>query len=189
MSAISYDDIRYFLAVASKGTTLSAGRELKVSQSTVSRRIAALEEALGVELFDKRRDGYCINETGQRLLTSARAAHEAFEAFAREGEAEARAVDGVVRLTTNEMIAAIFLPDLATGLRRHHPNIGLEVDTTDQQRDLGNGEADVAIRACSRPTAGDLVGRKIADDHWGFYCSADYASRHGVPRDVSPSYS
>ena len=57
---LDWNDLRYFLAVARKGSTLAAGRNLRVSQTTVARRVAALEEALGVRLFDKRQAGYAF---------------------------------------------------------------------------------------------------------------------------------
>lgn len=78
---MNFDDLRFMLAVAETGTTLAAARLLRVSQSTVSRRIVALEEALGIELFDKRRTGYVLTEAGSRLLAPAEMVRQSVDAF------------------------------------------------------------------------------------------------------------
>jgi len=65
---LDWNDLRYFLAVAREGSTLAAGRALRVSQTTVARRIAALEESLGFPLFDKRQAGYKLTPVGEELL-------------------------------------------------------------------------------------------------------------------------
>ena len=68
---LDWNDLRYFLAVAREGSTLAAGRELRVSQTTVARRIAALEAALGFPLFEKRQAGYALTPAGEELLERA----------------------------------------------------------------------------------------------------------------------
>ena len=65
---LDWNDLRYFLAVARDGSTLAAARALRVSQTTVARRIAALEEAIGIHLFEKRQAGYSLTPVGQGLL-------------------------------------------------------------------------------------------------------------------------
>lgn len=182
MAEPCYDDLRHFLAVAESGTTLSAGRRLKVSQSTVARRIGALEAALGVLLFDKRRDGYALTEAGQALLAPAREAERAMQAFLHAALAYRRALEGTVRLTTNEAMAARFMPALVRELRALHPAIRIELATADRRLDLAAGEADIALRAGGRPTEAGLFGRKIADDRWSLYCSPASAAQRGIPR-------
>jgi DNA-binding transcriptional LysR family regulator len=184
MAEPCYDDLRHFLAVAETGTTLAAGRRLKVSQSTVSRRIAALEAATGLELFHKGREGYVLTEAGRVLLDPAREADRAIRAFFDGALAQRRQLSGTVRLTTNEAFASRFMPDLVRKLKAAHPGIRIELATSDRRLDLSRGEADIALRAGSRPTEAGLHGRKIADDRWSLYCSRAYAARHGIPRHV-----
>ena len=69
---MDWNDLRYFLAVADHGSTLAASRSLRVSQTTVARRIAALEQSLGHLLFDKRQAGYALTPDGTALLDRAR---------------------------------------------------------------------------------------------------------------------
>ncbi|NKN36245.1 LysR family transcriptional regulator [Agrobacterium sp. a22-2] len=178
------DDLRFLLSVAETGSTLSASRVLKVSQSTVSRRIAALEADLGVQLFDKRRTGYVLTAAGTALIAPADAVRQAVDAFSSAVSSLSRETSEAVRFTTNEVLAALVLPELTRRLRQSHPGIRLEVDTSNLLRDLAKGEADVALRAAPAPTDPGLVGVKLVEDHWSLYCSRDYGSRNGVPKNV-----
>lgn len=181
---LNFDDLRYMLAVAETGTTLAASKLLRVSQSTVSRRIAALEDALQVELFDKRRTGYFLTEAGALLLAPAEAVRHAVDAFSGAVESLSREISGTVRFTTNEVLGAFVLPRLIERLQQRHPGVKLEVDTTNVLRDLTGGEADVALRASPAPTQAGLVGVRLIEDYWSLYCSRSYSLRHGVPRRV-----
>jgi DNA-binding transcriptional LysR family regulator len=99
-----WNDIRYVLEVWRAGSTLAAARVLKVSQSTVMRRIAALEEELSVELFDKRRTGYSPTESLKALLPSLEAVEAAHLAFEHDTDALGRDVSGTVTVTASELI-------------------------------------------------------------------------------------
>lgn len=182
---MDWNDVRHFLAVARTGTTLAAARDLRVSQSTVARRIAALEAALSLTLFDKRPAGYALTEAGQALLAEAGAVEAAATAFADRAAARQRVLSGTVRLTTNEVLAGAFLMQAMRDFRATYPGIRLEIVTADRHLDLESGEADVALRAAAAPTQPGLVGRRIAKDSWSVYCSRAYAERHGVPGRVA----
>src|SRR4029453_6914998 len=93
---LDWNDIKYFLSVAEEGSTLAAGRHLRVSQTTVARRIAALEEALGLQLFDKRQAGYVLTPAGEGLVDRARQVEAASEGFAEASAALARDTSGAV---------------------------------------------------------------------------------------------
>ena len=77
-----WNDLRYFLAVAREGSTLAAGRSLRVSQTTVARRIAALERALGFPIFEKRQAGYVLTPAGEELLERAQQVETSANHFA-----------------------------------------------------------------------------------------------------------
>jgi len=176
-----WNDFKYFLAVARSGTTLGASRTLQVSQSTVSRRIAALEADFGLELFDKRPSGYVLTEAGEALLESAEGV-EAAAAVAKAGvDALKRGLTGSVSFTTNQVLGNLFLMQAIRDFRAAYPSLRLEFVATDNYLDLRKGEADVALRAGWRPTEPDLVGRCVAKDIWSVYCSRDYAAAHGKP--------
>jgi DNA-binding transcriptional LysR family regulator len=178
---LDWNDIRYFIAVADHGSTLAAGRALRTSQTTVARRIAALEGATGFPLFDRRQAGYLPTPAGSALLERARAVEFAAAGFEEAAAAAARESSGTVRLTTEDIFAHALLSPILVELHELHPEIRIELDNSRSIRDLGAGEADIALRSTSRPPPAGVVGRRICDDDWTFYCSRDYAARHGVP--------
>ena len=182
---MDWNDLRYFLAVARDGSTLAAARVLRVSQTTVARRIAALEEALGFPLFEKRQAGYALTPAGQDLLKRAEGVETAANAFSEAAAAQSRDVTGIVKITTEEVYAITILAPLLRELHETHAEIVIELDTSQQVRDLGAGEADISLRSTKNSTqlSAGLVGRQLCIDDWALYCSRDYASRHGVPKN------
>ncbi|MGJ8537936.1 MAG: LysR family transcriptional regulator [Parasphingopyxis sp.] len=179
-----WNDLRYFLAVAETGSTLGAGKKLRVSQTTAARRIAALERELGLSLFERSPAGYALTPVGTALLERARRVGEAAAEFADAAAAQVRDISGTVKLTTIDIFAETILAPILNKLRKDFPTIRIEIDTSMETRDLAAGEADIAIRRSSSPKGGGLVGRRIADDHWTVYCSRSYADAHGVPRSI-----
>ncbi|HEU4499373.1 MAG TPA: LysR family transcriptional regulator, partial [Sphingomicrobium sp.] len=177
-----WNDLRYFLAVADEGSTLAAGRALRVSQTTVARRIASLEEALGLTLFEKRQAGYVLTPAGEGLIERAKQVEAATEGFAEASAALARDSSGMVRITTQEIFANTLLGPILRELHELHPEIVIEIDTQQELLDLGAGEADVALRSTAGEAPAGTVGRSLCIDDWTLYCSRDYAERHGVPR-------
>jgi DNA-binding transcriptional LysR family regulator len=179
---LDWNDLRYFLAVADQGSTLAAAKALRVSQTTVARRIFALEEALGVTLFDKRQAGYVLTPAGDGLIDRARQVEVATEGFAEASAALARDTSGMVRITTQEIFANTLLGPILKELHDRHPEILIEIDTQQDLLDLGAGEADIALRSTAGEAPAGTVGRSLCIDDWTLYCSRDYADRHGVPR-------
>ena len=183
---LDWNDLRYFLAVAREGSTLAAGRALRVSQTTVARRVAALEQDLGVPLFEKRQAGYSLTPTGQELLERAVQVESSATSFADAAAAQSRNLHGTVKLTTEEVYAITLLAPILRELHERHPEILIELDTSQNVRDLGAGEADISLRSTKgggQPAG--LVGRQLCIDDWTLYCSRDYAARHGVPGTIA----
>ena len=183
---LDWNDLRYFLAVANDGSTLAAGRSLRVSQTTVARRIAALETALGFPLFDKRQAGYALTPLGRSLLDRGEQVSSAAQAFEEAAGAQSRQLSGSVKITTEEVYATTVLAPILRELHERHPEIMIELDTSQTVRDLGAGEADISLRStkgAGQPAG--LVGRQLCVDDWALYCSRDYAARHGVPRNLA----
>jgi len=182
---MDWNDLRYFLAVAREGSTLRAGRILRTSPTTVARRIAALEEAVGVPLFDKRQAGYLITPAGEELLARAQQVEASAQGFFEAASAHARDKGGAVKLSMEEIFATALIAPWLRELHELHPEIHIEMDTSAGLRDLGAGEADVALRSTSKSQPAGVVGRRICDDDWTFYCSREYGDKHGVPETVA----
>lgn len=182
---MDWEDVKHFLEVAASSSTLAASRRLKVSQTTVARRVAALERALGVRLFDRRSTGYTLTVDGAVLLPHAREIADAMRGFAERASSAVRNTGGVVRVTVVETLAVTLLPPILRDLAAAHPNISIELDTSSEPRDLAAGAADIAIRVSRAPSGPGLIGRRIADDPWTLYCSRSYAAAHGHPTNIA----
>ena len=180
-----WNDMRHFLAVARAGSTLAAAETLKVNQTTVARRIAALEQALGARLFDRAQSGYRLTELGWELLPAAERLETEAATVKRLVEQRSRRLAGTVRVTTNETIANLFLTPSLAEFAALYPDIRVEVVVDARYLDLGRGEADVALRASEHPGSGPIVVRKLRHLPWAVYASRDYVARNGCPADVS----
>jgi DNA-binding transcriptional LysR family regulator len=182
---MDWNDLKYCAHVAREGSTLAAARVLDTSQTTVMRRVAALEQALGFELFEKRRAGYVPTEALRALLPKIEAIEAAHAAFEHEAAHTGRSLRGTVRLTASELLVSQFLSSALVAFSIEYPDIRIELFTSDRFLDLARGEADIAVRAGDPPTEPSLFGRCIvSSDSWHICCSRAYAEQHGVPRSA-----
>ncbi|HEX8842038.1 MAG TPA: LysR family transcriptional regulator [Sphingomicrobium sp.] len=181
---LDWNDLRYFLAVAREGSTLAAGRALRTSQTTVARRIAALERALGFPLFEKRQAGYALTPAGEELVERATKVEASARAFTEAAAAHGRDLRGTVRVTSEDIYMNNLVSPLLRDLHELHPEIMIELDAGQEMRDLGEGEADIALRSSSKHQPTGLVGRQLGKDDWTLYCSRSYAERHGAPTSI-----
>ncbi|HEY5721713.1 MAG TPA: LysR family transcriptional regulator [Allosphingosinicella sp.] len=180
-----WNDLRHFLAVARTGSTLGAARETGTSQPTVVRRIAALEQAVGACLFERRRTGYALTDIGREILPQAEMVEREADALGETLEAHRRRHAGRVRITCPESIANILVTPAVVTLRRTHPNVQVQLLIEDRYLDLTRGEADMAIRATTRPMeSSDLIAKKLTDAPWAAYCSRTYAEQVGPPSGI-----
>ena len=175
-----WNDLRHFLAVARSGSLGAAARSLEVSQSTVQRRLAALEKELGRALVMRGPHGYSLTSDGQRLLAHA----EHVEAAANAVQRNAASIDDVSGHVRVASLVTIGQRILKSGLlerfQAKYPAITIEMVLGQGLADLAKGEADIAIRG-GGPASNDLVGRKIAELPWGAYASRAFIKRNGQP--------
>ena len=178
-----WDDLQYVLAVARTGSALAAARRLGVNQTTVLRRLDALEAAVGAPLFQRRRSGQTLTPAGQLAAETAERMERELQAFNDALAARQRTISGSVRLTTSETLANRLVTPCLREFRRLHPNIQIELITADERLDVARGEADVALRASSRPEGAGIVARRLPDNDWTIYCSRAYAEERGLPQN------
>ena len=178
-----WNDLKYLLAVARHGSTISASKALGLSQSTVQRRLAELERQLGRKIATRHATGYRLTEDGRRLLPYVERIEAAVTDFERQAAGAAHDLDGVIRVTCPEPIVyRMTQTKLIDRFHALHPGLRVEFVTSDRYLDLAKGEADVALR--SGDTDDELVGRKVADSVWAVYASRSYVERHGRPERV-----
>lgn len=185
MADFDWNDIRFVLAAARDGSALTASRALRVSQPTVARRIAALEAALGVRLFERSPTGLRLTEQAQALLPRFEAVEAAARTLEAAASAEARQVSGTLRVTTNEIIANYGLAPALREFGVQYPQIRVEVIVTDRLVDLASGEADVAIRGGERPAEPGVVARRLGRSTIAIFGSQDYYARYGRPQALA----
>ncbi|HVZ74410.1 MAG TPA: LysR family transcriptional regulator [Polyangia bacterium] len=173
-----WNDLRYFLACARVGSLAGAGRALKVDQSTVGRRLAALEEALGARLFDRKPEGFTLTATGARLLETAQIVEQATIDLERRATGADARLEGVVRVATSETLSATFLAAELVALHAAHPDIEVQLVTGTMSLNLLKREADVALRVGQKPTHQSLVVRRLGAIAWGLYAARSYLDRH-----------
>jgi DNA-binding transcriptional LysR family regulator len=162
-----WDDVRIFLAAHRHKTLGAAAARLGLDTSTVSRRLAALEEALGARLFERTREGLLPTHATGRVLAAAEAMEVAHARLARDvsgfdAEAEAQ---GVVRVSVAPGMADVFIAPSLVRLRARHPRIEIELDASVRPVDLTRHEADLALRSV-RPHGSELVVTKLATARW-----------------------
>ncbi|NMO17078.1 LysR family transcriptional regulator [Pyxidicoccus fallax] len=152
---ISWDDARLFLAIAETGSFSGAARRLRIGQPTVSRRLAALEYAVGATLFRRSADGAALTAAGERLVPPAKKMAEWAGELHRAAESADNSPRGLVRVTGSPYTCFDVLAPFAGHVSRKHPGLRLEVLSTVQYLDLARGEADLALRT-RPPTNADL---------------------------------
>ncbi len=177
-----WSDLRHFLAVARGGSTLAAAKLLAVNQTTVARRIAVLEESLGEKLFERTAGGYRLTTVGSAMVPNAERVEAEIEAFGRMVAQRSRRLSGVIRFTTNDVLADALLNPWLGDFNRRFPVVQLETIVTNDKLDVSRGDADIALRAGRTPVVGDgLVVRRLCTGKWGMYCSKAYAAEYGKP--------
>jgi DNA-binding transcriptional LysR family regulator len=177
-----WDDVELFLALYRERTLAAAARAVGLDASTLSRRLAALEDALGTRLFDRTREGLVPSEGAELLLPAAEEMAQAQARFSRDASSFERAAEGTVRLSVPPGLAEAFVGPALGRLRRQHPRIRIELDVSLHFVDLTRREADLAIRT-RRPQAGDLVSLRLGERRWTPMQAARLAKRAGPAKD------
>lgn len=183
--AVSFDwnQVRAFLVIAEEGSFSAAARVLKTSQPTMSRQIGALEETLGVTLFERSVRGLTLTETGRDLIDHVRVMGEAATLISMVAEGKSQDVSGEVTVTCTDLMSTSILPRVLKPLRETAPGIQVRILASRKVEDLTERAADIAIRH-TRPVQPDLIARHLGDFRASLYAAADYLDRVGRPRTL-----
>jgi DNA-binding transcriptional LysR family regulator len=180
---MNWDDVRVFLAVARAGQILGAARRLELNHATVSRRLAALERALGAKLFRRLTTGSELTEEGERFLTVAERIEADMIAARAEIVGESDEISGVVRIGAPDGFGVAFLAPRLGVLTERYPDLEIQLVPVPRSFSLSRREADIAITV-ERPTEGRLVAGKLVDYTLALHASRDYARKHGLPGSI-----
>jgi len=179
-----WNDIRIFLAVADEGSTLAAAKKLNMNQTTVSRRMHALEHALGLTLFDRDTRGYALTSPGKGLMAVAAQMGDASEQVSLRAQDLARGTSGTIKVTAAYAAMTHWVLPLISQFRKLHPEVTFEICTRESYMSLESGEADIAFRAADKITGDTLIIRKLPPVIWGVFCSKAYQAAHGMVRSI-----
>jgi DNA-binding transcriptional LysR family regulator len=181
---MDWDKLRVFHAVAAAGSFTHAGDTLHLSQSAVSRQVAALEYDLKTSLFHRHARGLLLTEQGEILFRTVQEVLSKLES-ARVRLSDARdKPHGLLKVTANTGFGGAWLAPRLAEFRELYPDIELVVILTDDELDLSMREADVALRLWE-PTQSDLIRRRLFTIHYSAYASRSYLQRFGAPRTVA----
>ena len=174
-----WNDARYFLAVARLGSLSKAARQLRVQQSTVGRRISALEAALQTRLFERTSDGWAPTAAGEAFVARAERIEDEALAAERQLAGKEERVAGTVRMTAPQAFGFFFVVPLLARLRAEQPEVAFELIAENQPLNLSRREADLALRL-GQPGQRELVRRKLGDVVEALYASRAYLARAGA---------
>jgi len=179
----AWDDLRYVLAISRSTNLAAAAASLSVNHSTMFRRLNALEREIGAKLFERHAGDYQPTPAGQRMIeTSERMETEALS-LDRDLSGHDSRLSGQLRVTCSETMAFKMLMPLIARFRKNHPGILVDLTVENRVIDMARREADVALRA-TRPSQGDLFGRKLADVQWGLFAASTYLKANGAPKSL-----
>jgi DNA-binding transcriptional LysR family regulator len=168
---LDWDDLRFVLAVARAGSTLRAARALDVNQTTVARRIAHIEGEVGAQLFESRQSGQSLTPLGEIVARGAERVEAEVAALTSAIDSQRRLLSGVVRFTSSEVYANAIVAPFLKSFRQQYPGVTVDLISQDRRLDVARGEADVALRAGSRPDGAGIVAQRLPDAGWSAYCS------------------
>ncbi|QDG78605.1 LysR family transcriptional regulator [Labrenzia sp. PHM005] len=173
-----WNQARAFLVTAEEGSLSAAARALGLTQPTLSRQVAALEESLGVTLFERVAKSLILTEAGVELAEHVRAMGEAASRVSLSASGQSQQIEGLVTISTTDVLAVYILPEILKGLRTKAPAVEVKILCTNSLSDLRRREADIAIRHVE-PDHPDLYARKIMDMSARVYAATSYLERNG----------
>jgi len=176
---MDWNDVRYFLALARLGSVRAAGKQLKVSHSTVARRVEALEAQVETRLFDRSHDGYVLTAAGRTMIEGAEAVERQMAELERGVVAHDERLAGVVTVTCGDPFVGRLILSALAGLSADHPAVELHFTIDPRPYDLARREADVAVRALERGASppASLLGTLLAPVILGSYVADRHADR------------
>lgn len=182
-NAVSFDwnQARAFLATAEEGSLSAAARALGQTQPTLGRQIAALEQELGVALFERIGRSLSLTPCGLELLEHVRAMGDAAGRISLAASGQSQSIEGQVCISASDATAAYILPDVLKRLREIAPKIEIEVVASNALSDLRRREADIAIRHV-RPEQPDLIAKLVREARAYLYAAPEYLDSHGRPK-------
>ena len=174
---------RAFLVTAEEGSLAGAARSLGMTQPTLGRQVAALEREIGLDLFTRRGRGLELTPNGIKLLEHVRLMGDAANQFSLSASGKSDVIEGDVSITASELLSTFMLPPMIKALREMEPGIEIEINSTNEERDLNRREADIAIRNF-RPTQPELIVKRLCSVRGHLYAAKSYLQQLDNPQSI-----
>jgi DNA-binding transcriptional LysR family regulator len=185
MQQLDWGEFQIFLAIARAGQLTRAGLSMGVDATTMGRRLRRLESKLGATLFEQTREGQVLTEAGEQLLVRIEAmAHTASGIGDGVGTSTGLALSGTLRISVSEGFGSWFLAPLIPQFVTAHPALTLDLVASSGFLSLSKREADIAVML-SRPKAGPVIARKLADYALRLYASPTYLAECKQPEALA----
>ncbi len=173
----NWDLVKDFLAIYREGSVTQAAKVLAVRQSTVSRRLSQLEQALGVQLFFRTQSGVEPTEAAHALMRDAEDAEHALGQMALAAQGKRDEVEGSVRITAPQGIAMRVILPMCNAIFRDYPDLRVGILSGAETLDLSRRQADLALRFV-KPSSGDLVAKQVAQLEFRVLAHRDYRRKN-----------
>ncbi|MBO0662633.1 LysR family transcriptional regulator [Jiella sp. MQZ9-1] len=181
--ALDWDKLRIFHAAAEAGSFTHAADALNLSQSAISRQVAALENEIGVPLFHRHARGLVLSEQGELLFQTANDVLKRLETVRMQLTETKEKPAGKLRVTTTVGLGSGWLTDRAREFLELYPDLELQLVFDNEEIDLTMRKADAAIRL-RQPQQPDLIQRRLFTVHLHVYAAPNYLARFGTPETL-----
>jgi DNA-binding transcriptional LysR family regulator len=183
IAGVRIDEVRVFVTVLEAGSFAAAARRLAMPTTTVSAKVAALEERLGITLIQRTTRKLRATPAGQRYFERCRIGLRELEAAEAEVTMDGDVPSGTLRLTAPVSMARVLLAPIVIGFREAFPEVKVELLVADREADLVGEGIDLALRVGELKDS-SMVARMFVSGSGGFYASANYLARHGTPKGL-----
>lgn len=177
------DDLLILLAVARTGRFTTAAEGLGVNHTTVSRRVAALEQSLGGRLLAKAVGGWELTELGRRAARAAEGIEQAIAGLSGGTDAADNELTGVVRMSATDGFSAYIASPAVAALQRRHPHLAVEIETVTRRVRQYRSGLDIEV-VVGEPQVHRASAFLLGEYVLGMYASRDYLAEHGTPASV-----
>jgi len=180
---MDWNSLKVFLAIVRSGSLSGAASDLEVNHSTIFRRLNAFEEEISGQLFERKNNRYELTTLGHELHVLAQNIENSFDGISRHIVGKDIQPKGIVKITAPNNIAYRYLPSYITNFNLQYPDIQIELLVSNQEFNMSNRQADIAVRSTSSP-AEHLIGRQVCTLNWSVFASKAYEDKFGLPNNI-----
>lgn len=178
----SADDLLVLLAVGRSGRYTAAAKKLGINHTTISRRIAALEQSIGGRVLARGEGGWELTDLGREALSAAESVESAVLSLTAEPNG-ARALEGVVRMSATDGFSAYIAAPSAAWVQRRHPRVAVEIVTATRRASPQRSGLDIEV-VVGEPQVHRAETIRLGDYRLGLYGARDYLAEHSVPAGI-----